>query len=93
MELDITHQIYMQLQGQSDASYLSRPRAKSVCGGLFYLGSRDAINGPIVCTSKMISSVVASAAEVGMVHGKKKLFCYQLWEVETLYLGRGVMWK
>jgi hypothetical protein len=36
----------MQLQGQSDASYLSRPRAKSVCGGLFYLylGSRNAIN-------------------------------------------------
>jgi hypothetical protein len=53
----------MQLQGQSDASYLSRPRAKSVCGGLFYLGFRHTINGPIVCTSKMISSVVASAAE------------------------------
>jgi hypothetical protein len=43
----ITHKNYgiryyasnMQLQDQSDASYLSRPRAKSVCGGLFYLGS------------------------------------------------------
>jgi hypothetical protein len=59
----------MQLQGQSDASYLSRPRAKSVCGGLFYLGSRNAINGPIVCTSKMISCVVASAAEAELVAG------------------------
>ncbi len=28
----------MQLQGQSDASFLSGPRAKSVFGGLFYLG-------------------------------------------------------
>jgi hypothetical protein len=35
----------MQLQGQSDAFYLSRPRAKSVFGGLFYLGCREAING------------------------------------------------
>jgi hypothetical protein len=59
----------MQLQGQSDASYLSRPRAKSVCGGLFYLGSRKAINGPIVCTSKMISCVVASAAEAELAAG------------------------
>jgi hypothetical protein len=55
---------------QSDASYLSRPRAKSVCGSLFYLGSRNAINGPIVCISKMISScVVASAAEAELAAG------------------------
>ena len=59
----------MQLQGQSDASYLSRPRAKSVFGGLFYLGCRWAINGPIVCTSKMISCVVASAAEAELAAG------------------------
>jgi hypothetical protein len=56
----------MQLQGKSDASYLSRLRAKSVlvCGGLFYLGSRNAINGPI-----MISCVVASAAEAELAAG------------------------
>jgi hypothetical protein len=59
----------MQLQGQSDVFYLSRLRAKSVCGGLFYLGSRNAINGPIVCTSKMISCVVASAAEAELAAG------------------------
>jgi hypothetical protein len=60
----------MRLQGQSDASYLSiRPRAKSVCGDLFYLGSRNAINGPVVCTSKMISCVVASAAEAELAAG------------------------
>jgi hypothetical protein len=57
------HASNMQLQGQSDASYLSRLRAKSACGGLFYLGSRNTINEPIVCTSKMISCVVVSAAE------------------------------
>jgi hypothetical protein len=59
----------MQLQGQSDASYFRRPRAKSICGGLFYLGSRNAINGPIVCTSKMISCVVASATEAKLAAG------------------------
>jgi hypothetical protein len=59
----------MQLQVQSNASYLSRPRAKSVSGGLFYLGSRNAINGPLACTSRMISCVVASAAEAELAAG------------------------
>ena len=66
-----THQTYgirfhassMQLQIQSDASYLSRTKARSVCGGIHYLGSETAINGPFFCTSKMISCVVTSAAE------------------------------
>jgi hypothetical protein len=66
-----THQHYgirfhassMQLQIQSDASYLSRPKARSVSGGLHYLGSIDLINGPIFATSKIISCVVTSAAE------------------------------
>ena len=57
------HASSMQLQIQSDASYLSRPHAKSVLGGLHYLGSSDLINGPIFCTSKLISCVVTSAAE------------------------------
>ncbi len=33
----------MQLQVQSNASYLCRPRARSVSGGLFYLGTTVAI--------------------------------------------------
>jgi hypothetical protein len=53
----------MQLQIQSDASYLSRTKARSVMGGLHYLGSETAINGPISCTSKIIYCVVTSAAE------------------------------
>jgi hypothetical protein len=57
------HASDMQLQIQSDASYLSRPSAKSVLGGFHYLGSLDRINGPIFCTSKLISCVVTSAAE------------------------------
>ncbi len=59
----------MQLQVQSDASYLCRPRARSVSGGLFYLGTRKAINGSIACTSKMISCIVASAAEAELAAG------------------------
>jgi hypothetical protein len=57
------HASSMQLQIQSDASYLCRPNARSVLGGLHYLGSIDNINGPFFCTSKIISCVVASAAE------------------------------
>jgi hypothetical protein len=53
----------MQLQVQSDASYLCRPKARSVLGGHHYLGFPDRINGPIFCTSKIISCVVASVAE------------------------------
>jgi hypothetical protein len=66
-----THQKYgirfhasaMQLQIMSDASYLSRTKARSVLGGLHYLGTEEAINGPIFCTSKIISCIVSSAAE------------------------------
>jgi hypothetical protein len=53
----------MQLQVQSDASFLCRPKAKSVLGGYHFLGFPDRTNGPIYCTSKMISCVVASVAE------------------------------
>jgi hypothetical protein len=57
------HASCMQLQIQSDASYLSRTRARSVAGGLHYLGTTEHINGPFYCTSKIISCVVSSAAE------------------------------
>jgi hypothetical protein len=57
------HASSMQLQIHSDASYLSRPRARSVLGGFHYLGSPEVINGPFFCTSKTISCVVTSAAE------------------------------
>ena len=53
----------------SDASYLCRPRAKSVYGLIGYLGLLEWINGPIFCTSKMISCVVASAAEAELAGG------------------------
>jgi hypothetical protein len=57
------HASPMQLQIHSDASYLSRPKAKSVLGGFHYLGTEEIINGPFFCTSKTISCVVSSAAE------------------------------
>ena len=56
----------MILHIQSDASYLSRPGARSIAGGIFYLGNRNQpthINGSIHALSTIIPSVVASAAE------------------------------
>jgi hypothetical protein len=57
------HASCMQLQIQSDASYLSRTKARSVAGGFHYLGTTEFINGPFYCTSKIISCIVSSAAE------------------------------
>jgi hypothetical protein len=59
----------MQLQVQTDASYLCRPKARSVLGGFHYLGFSDRTNGPIFCTSKIISCVVASVAEAELGAG------------------------
>jgi hypothetical protein len=59
----------MQLQVQTDASYLCRPKARSVLGGYHYLGFPDRINGPVFCTSKIISCVVASVAEAELGAG------------------------
>ncbi len=53
----------MVYQLMSDASYLSRPRARSVGGWLGYLGDAYNINGPVAYASKMIDCVVASVAE------------------------------
>ena len=56
----------MVLHVQSDASYLSRPKAGSVVGGIFYLGNKDQplqINGAIHACSTLLDVVVASAAE------------------------------
>jgi hypothetical protein len=59
----------MILQMLSDASYLSRQWAKSVYGFICYLGSELGINGPLVCKSKMINSVVSSVAEAELAGG------------------------
>ena len=51
---------------QSDASYHSRRHARSVAGGIHYMGNHNCpfhINGPFFCMSTIISVVVASAAE------------------------------
>ena len=56
----------MILHIQSDGSYLSRARSRSVNGGVFYLGDIDcptSSNGPILAVSSVIPVVVASAAE------------------------------
>jgi hypothetical protein len=59
----------MRYNTMSDASYLCRPRARSVYGHFSYLGEDDSINGPISCASKMISCVVASVAEAELGGG------------------------
>ena len=51
---------------QSDASYLSRPKARSVAGGYLFLGNANQpthINGAIHTLSNVIDVVVASAFE------------------------------
>jgi hypothetical protein len=47
----------------SDASFLSRQRARSVAGWFAYFGDPHTINGPVAYSSKVINCVVASAAE------------------------------
>jgi hypothetical protein len=59
----------MILQLMSDASYLCRPKAKSVVGLFSYLGDETMINGPISCASKMINCVLASVAEAEIAGG------------------------
>ena len=63
------HASSMILQLMSDASYLCRPKAKSVVGLHSYLGDEKTINGPISCASKMINCVLASVAEAEIAGG------------------------
>ena len=62
----VYHTCEMTLFIQADASYLSRPNARSIAGGICYLGNKGSphhINGAIHAVSSIIPSVVASAAE------------------------------
>lgn len=62
----VFHACDMRLVIQSDASYLSRPNARSVAGGVFYLLNKDNSlkhNGPCHAISSLIPVVVASVAE------------------------------
>ena len=67
----------MQLQVQSDASYLSRPKAKSVLGGYHYLGFYNRTNGPIFChypqlpTTVMIDNTVAEGLAADTINAKR----------------------
>jgi hypothetical protein len=53
----------MVYQVMSDASYLSRQRARSVGGWFSYLGDPETINDPVAYSSKMLDCVVASVAK------------------------------
>ena len=55
----------MQLQADSDASYLVAPKACSRAGGFHWLGSNDGtlFNGPIYVLAKIIKHVMGSAME------------------------------
>ena len=61
------HPCDMILKVHSDASYLSEPKARSRCGGHFYLGKQPVRlytpNGPLLNTTNVIHTVVTSAAE------------------------------
>ena len=64
----------MHLWAHTDASYLSESKARSRCGGFYYLSSRPSLpiapndnppplNGPIMANSKIIDAVMSSAQE------------------------------
>jgi hypothetical protein len=55
----------MRLHTQSDASYGTRSRGRSLAGGIAYLGNADptVINGPILVFSSIIQNVMASIGE------------------------------
>jgi hypothetical protein len=60
------HACDMILFGHVDASYLSRSHARSVAGGIFFLGDRNKplkINGSIHVFSSIIPCIVSSAGE------------------------------
>jgi len=62
----VYHASDMRLRILSDCSYLSRPKAGSVVGGVGFLGSATdstVINGPLFTISSLLDVVVASAAE------------------------------
>ena len=55
----------MQLQIDSDATYLVAPKARSRAAGYHFLGNKDGklFNGPIFVLAKIIKAVMGSAAE------------------------------
>ena len=63
------HASDMILHIQSDASFLSKPQAKSRRGGYFYLSNNTdpttyaQHNGPIYCFYQVLKNVLSSAAE------------------------------
>jgi hypothetical protein len=62
----VYHASDMLLRILSDCSYLSRPKAGSVVGGVGFLGSSTdstVLNGPIFTISSLLDVVVGSAAE------------------------------
>jgi hypothetical protein len=68
----------MILMIESDAAYLTEPKARSRAGGHHYLGNgpnkKPILNGPIHSVSKILRSVMSSAAEAeigGLFHNAK----------------------
>lgn len=62
----VFHKSNMDLIVQSDASYLSRSKARSVAGGVMYFGDREnpkVLHGAVHCVSVIIDVVVSSVGE------------------------------
>ena len=56
----------MKLAAQSDASYLSKPKARSQAGGHFFLSNNSTVphnNGAVLNTARIIKHVMISATE------------------------------
>ena len=62
----VFHACSMQLEIQSDASYLSRPQSRSVAGAIFHMTpspTSSVRNGPCLALSSIIPVVVSAVAE------------------------------
>ena len=63
----------MRLKAQTDASYLSEPKARSRAGAHFYLGNNDTssdakmFNGPLLNLANLIKHGMASEVESDIV--------------------------
>ena len=73
----------MILHIQSDVSYLSRHHARSVAGGLYYLGNHGkltAINNPLDVLCQIIDVIVSSAFEALFLNARHSIYLRNILE-------------
>ena len=76
----------MRLHTQSDASYGTHSRGRSLAGGIAYLGNADPteINGPILVFSSIIQNVMASIGEGAYICSSIPYHTNGLWTAQII---------